>query len=550
MKSKSILLYYFRKQKYLVIVYLFLLAMKSLSVISLPLILKFVIDNIIPRKDITYLNYSIIFLIIIMILYALLECLVIYVNNRLIIKTNFSLRKDLINKILNSTSLNLTKKSNGFYVQSIIGDVANCQIIINNVFIKMFVEVITFVVLLIILLNINITLSMVYLAFFPLYFIIYSVSGRVITRISKEFLNNKDMLTKTIYLIHENLEYIKRFKSQSNYVKQYINSSNSLRIWAEKRGLFDGGLKFINSIVQFSLIILLIFFGAKGIINGSMSIGTFVAFYLYSFKFFGPINSILQLLIVYKEKKISMNRLSLIFNLLDEPRGDEPEFKTGNVILNRLSLNLKETKLTEDITFTFSRHKLNFIIGENGLGKSTLIKSFNRIIPVDDGKIFIDDQDVNSISVNRLREKVSINFQQSQFISDSVRDHLDYDIKSESESYNSIMKFLRDYIQLSIGEVSDISKLSGGKRQLVSLYLSLCLKPEVLILDESFSNLDIETSNYIFNSLRKLSSEITIIIITHDLSFILESDNVLDLSKFRIGGMVYGAENNKKFQTY
>jgi ABC-type bacteriocin/lantibiotic exporter with double-glycine peptidase domain len=91
------------------------------------------------------------------------------------------------------------------------------------------------------------------------------------------------------------------------------------------------------------------------------------------------------------------------------------------------------------------------------------------------------------------------------------------------------MHELKNYIKKIIGDTKKISELSSGKKQLITIYHSLCLNPEVLILDESFSNLDPETLKYVVNNLRRLSDEITIIIVTHNYDLIHENDNVLNL---------------------
>ncbi|MFD1848664.1 ATP-binding cassette domain-containing protein [Oceanobacillus bengalensis] len=203
----------------------------------------------------------------------------------------------------------------------------------------------------------------------------------------------------------------------------------------------------------------------------------------------------------------------------------------GEIELNNLSIRLKDKIIFKNLNHIFNRTTLNFIVGENGSGKSTLIKALNRIIKVDNGSIFVDGKDINDISVEWLREKVSINFQQNQFISNLIKDHLKFNTDFDSKNYSKAMSKIRKYINSSIGDVSLITELSGGKRQLISLYSSLCLNPDVLILDESFSNIDKQTTNFILKTLRELKSEITIIIITHDTSLINEDDNVLNLSK-------------------
>jgi ABC-type bacteriocin/lantibiotic exporter with double-glycine peptidase domain len=427
---------YFKIEKKLLWSYFMFLILSSILSICIPLVLKYVIDEIIPKRDLNFLYISIFALFVILVFYAIIEGSLVFVKSKFFSKNNFSIRKALINKIINSKNNQVKQKSSSFYIQALINDVIQSQVLIYDVLLRIVVEGITFIVLLFILLNINIKLTLIYFCFFPLYFIVYYFSSKRLYFLNKSYLKYRDLFTKNIDAIYNNLLIVKRFKEKKSFATNSIENARFIYKWSYEKGRFNGILKCVNTIIQSILILILIFIGAKDIIMGQISLGTFVVFYMYSFRFFSPINNILQLSVSYKENRASIERLEDIIKYDIET--DDRNFKMykGNIELKNLTLSIQNKTLIENINFIFERNKFNFIIGENGAGKTTLVNILNRNIPVECGKVFLDNVDINNISIKKLREKVSINHQKGMFISDYVNDHLNLYQSLNNKKYN------------------------------------------------------------------------------------------------------------------
>lgn len=194
-----------------------------------------------------------------------------------------------------------------------------------------------------------------------------------------------------------------------------------------------------------------------------------------------------------------------------------------------LNVYYKRKQVLKDVSIEIPRHQITAIIGQSGCGKSTLLKSLNRICEEEEGTIqgtiYLDQTDIHSIHTEDLRRKIGMVFQQPIVFPCSVEDNLRYVLQyhfsmSKPECEAKIKEYLtvtRLYEELKDSMKRSALKLSGGQQQRLAIARSLCVQPEVILLDEPCSALDMKNTIAIEKMLVELKQEYTIVIVTHNL---------------------------------
>ncbi len=161
--------------------------------------------------------------------------------------------------------------------------------------------------------------------------------------------------------------------------------------------------------------------------------------------------------------------------------------------------------ILRDCSYSFERPGIYSIIGESGVGKTTLLHSINALSSIDKGAIIINATDIASLHPANLRRKVSILFQTPAFVARTVEENLLYAAKYSNNGELDFGKLLN---QVQLREdflLRDVSKLSIGEQQRVCLARTLVTRPEILLLDEPTSALDDKTAEGILDMIRELS---------------------------------------------
>jgi len=193
------------------------------------------------------------------------------------------------------------------------------------------------------------------------------------------------------------------------------------------------------------------------------------------------------------------------------------------------------SKAVDDLSLQIEQGSFTSIIGHNGSGKSTLAKLIVGLLKANNGQIFVDDVLLDEISVNEIRKKIAIVFQNpdNQFIGSTVEDDIAFGLENRqipSKDMPDIIKKYAEYVKMEDYLKKEPTFLSGGQKQRVAIAGALALKPEILILDEATAMIDAKGKREIFltiKHMRKDNPDLTIISITHEVEEALLSDRVI-----------------------
>ena len=294
---------------------------------------------------------------------------------------------------------------------------------------------------------------------------------------------------------------------------------------------------------------LLIWFGGGWTLQGTLTIGSLVAFLLYSQRFFRPISDMSEKFNVLQSAMASSER---IFKLLDTPvsirsaagtRDSAPRPRSGapgRIAFENVSFAYNGSDyVLRDVSFEVAPGERVGIVGATGAGKSTLINLLLRFYDVTAGRILVDGVDVRDLDLHDLRGRFSLVLQDVHLFSGTIAGNIrlgkdgisDATVKEAAEAVHA-SRFIDQFPDGYAHPVVERgATLSVGQKQLLSFARALAFDPRVLILDEATSSVDTETELLIRDALHVLMAGRTTLAIAHRLSTIQDMDKILVLHK-------------------
>ena len=331
-----------------------------------------------------------------------------------------------------------------------------------------------------------------------------------------------------------------RFRKLSgDYVKDNLVAA---RIQAWMHPLVAG----VNELSVMLLLVLGGYYLLEG--NGALTLGEFIKFAGYQFQLIWPMISIGWVVNQFHRASASVRRLEAILEsksnivLPAEPVTPPAGKITGTISIRNLDFAYNGKKVLEDISIEAPVGHTIAITGRTGSGKSTLIKTLPRILPVDDGRIFIDGIDINRLPAGLLRRAIGYVPQESFLFSRSISGNIGFGIDAPKEeavlSAARVSRLDKDIDQFPRGWEEQVGErgvtLSGGQKQRAALARALLVQPAILLLDDSLSSVDTQTEKEILTELGVATGSITTLVVAQRISSILHADRIYVLEDGRV----------------
>ncbi len=403
------------------------------------------------------------------------------------------------------------------------------------------------------LIMIFLTNSTLALYIMPILVVIIIIAGIFVSRMGNMFLVLQQKLDKLNIVLQENIAGVRVVKAfvRDQYENERFEERNqditdsAIRVMRTMSVLFPT----VNVMVSIAIVIVM-WFGGVQVIEGSLTIGEIVAFSNYLITLLSPLMIMTMLSQVVAAGIASAGRVEEVLNeeaeIVDQDDAQVfPEDMAAEVVFEDVGFHynghVNETVL-ENINLKVNPGETVAILGATGSGKSSLINLIPRFYDVAEGKVLIDGVDVRDLKQDEVLSKIGIVPQETVLFSGSVRDNIRYGrpeatdeeviaAAKAAQAHDFIMELPDGYdTQIKARGVN----LSGGQKQRVSIARALLLKPEILILDDSTSAVDVETEGKIQDALDELMVGRTSFVVAQRISTVLNADKIVVLDKGEI----------------
>jgi subfamily B ATP-binding cassette protein HlyB/CyaB len=292
----------------------------------------------------------------------------------------------------------------------------------------------------------------------------------------------------------------------------------------------------------------ILYFGAKLVIDGGLSVGELVAFNMLAGRVSTPVLRLAQLWQDFHQARLSVARLGDILNTTAEPiyaagRARLPAIR-GHIKFEHVTFRYRVDgqEVLSDVTFDVPAGQMVGIVGPSGSGKSTFAKLVQRLYVPERGRVLIDGMDLAMAHPAWLRRQIGVVLQENVLFNRSVRENIalaDPAMPMErvvaaarlAGAHEFILELTEGYDTI-VGERG--STLSGGQRQRVAIARALIADPRILIFDEATSALDSESERIIQRNMKEIAKSRTVLVIAHRLSTVRETDRIITIDRGRL----------------
>ncbi|QDW36028.1 type I secretion system permease/ATPase [Bradyrhizobium sp. KBS0727] len=303
-------------------------------------------------------------------------------------------------------------------------------------------------------------------------------------------------------------------------------------------------VQFVSKVVTAAIL----YFGARLVIDGGLSVGELVAFNILAGRVSAPVLRLAQIWQDFHQARLSVQRLGDILNTTAEPtysagRTQVPALR-GNISFDHVTFRYRVDgqEILHDISFDVPAGQMVGIVGPSGSGKSTFAKLVQRLYVPESGRVLIDGTDIAMADPAGLRRQIGVVLQENVLFNRSVRENIalsDPAMPMERIVAAATLAGAHEFI-LELPEGYDTvvgergSTLSGGQRQRIAIARALIADPRILIFDEATSALDYESERIIQQNMKEIARGRTVLIIAHRLSTVRAADRIVTLERGRL----------------
>ena len=463
------------------------------------------------------------------------------------------LREDLFTHIESLSHGQLNDIPVGKLVTRVTNDTNAISMMFTNLFVNLTKNAFVILGILVAMLCLNYELTLMVLCFVP-FILLFTVIFRKFSR--RAYRKVKDATTDINTYLSENLSGIKVtqiFGREDEKMEEFRQKSQTLAKATQEQIFVFGVFRPLVYMLYISSILCLFYLGGMGhldhvsFLGQTISSGTIVTFYMYISKFFTPIQNLaeqfnwLQSALASSEKVFSI--MDIQPQMTDAPDAIELDEVKGDIEFRDVWFSYVPGEwVLQGVSFHVEPRQTVAFVGSTGSGKSTILSLICRNYEFQKGEILIDGIDIRKIKISSLRRHFGQMLQDVFLFSGTIRSNIV--LREENISDDEIMKVCRyvnaDHFidKLEHGLDEEVrergNNFSAGQRQLLSFARTILHKPSVMILDEATANIDTETELLIQDSLEKMRSVGTMLIVAHRLSTIQHADNIIVLSHGKI----------------
>ena len=398
------------------------------------------------------------------------------------------------------------------------------------------------------MLCLNYALTLMVLCFVP-FVILFTIIFRKFSRKAYRQVNNATTDINTY--LSENLsgmKIIQAFNREERKKAEFDQKNDHLGKCKRAQMFTFGIFRPLVYMLYVASVLFLFYIGARGYIDNlsllgqTINAGTVVTFYMYLGKFFNPIQSLAEQFNMLQHAFAAAEKIFTVFDIepmvVDEPDAIELENVRGEIEFRDVWFAYnKDEWVLKGISFKVEAKQAVAFVGSTGSGKTTILSLICRNYDIQKGQILIDGIDIKKIKISSLRRHFGQMLQDVFLFAGTIRSNIALHNEYTDEEIMNTCRYVNadSFIcKLEKGLDTEVrergNNFSSGQRQLLSFARTIIHKPSVMILDEATANIDTETEILIQNSLEKIMSIGTMLMVAHRLSTIQHADNIIVLS--------------------
>lgn len=521
-------------------------AFSSFATLLIPLFTKNLVDNFVNSA----LNTNVILIIgILFILQAILSGISIYLLCFLGQSITENLRLQLWRKLVFLPIKFYDEHKTGQLVSQMTNDTTQIKNVITSHIITIISGVFSIIGSTVVLFMLDTQLTLLIFASGLFMILLVKPFGTRMYNISRE---NQEKNAKLTSLVSQTLSEIRLVKSSNAEEKEIHHVEETVKKLTQL-GMQSGKTQAIMSpflsLISLLMIVSIVGYGGIRVAAGELTTGNLVAFILYVFQIITPMVQLFSTITQVNVIKGASERILSTLNEAEEKIWDGKEFHNEKFNLNFDNVSFSyegETQEICEVSFTMPADSFTAIVGPSGAGKTTLFSLIERYYKPQSGKILLNNAPVEDYSINEWRRKIGYVSQDTPIIDGTIKENIIYGVELEvsekrlkqviktaclSEFIDSLPNKYNTYV----GERG--VRLSGGQKQRIGIARAILREPQLLLLDESTSNMDSILEKKIQKAFINIMKNRTTVAIAHRLSTIRQADQIIFLDRGKITGI-------------
>jgi len=506
-------------------------------------IIKPVLDKIFIEKD-EHMLYILPFaLIAIYTFKSIGKYLQVYYASYIGLDIVTRIRDRMLEKILTFEIDFFNKQRSGELISRTVNDVERIKLVVSNMIPHLLRESLTIIILLGYILYLNPLMAIMSLVFLPLAAKPLSKLAKKMKVLSFTLQEKISDLTARLSEMFNSIEMIKANGVEAFELQKFKEENHLINKIGRKAVRTTEMVSPMMEILGSFAAALIIFYGGKQVIAGDMSVGSFFSFLTALFMLYTPIKTVSRL---YNQLQDAVAASERIFSIIDR----EPQIKGGDERLHEeireirfddVSLSYDGKPALKHISFTAKRGQKVALVGNSGGGKSSIVNLLLRFYDPDSGEITFNEHHIRNLTLQSLRESISIVTQRVYILKDTIASNVAYgraideakviDALKQANAWEFVDE-LPQGIHTPINEFG--TNLSGGQRQRIAIARAIYRDPQIFIFDEATSALDTKSEKKITEALENIAKEKIMFIVAHRLKTIENADKIIVLKEGEI----------------